>query len=265
MTGSISSTAEFVSRDLGHSNLSGAWRQKHFQTIRLLQSTVVSLSRPHVSFSLDIGMATEDFESVAPQQEVHFRDGAVKQGRPRSERSRAAILAATLAEIEKVGVNTLTIEAVARRAKVGKATVYRWWPTRTALIIEAMNQIPYIEVPDTGNLVSDLTELSIFLRDKIFSSILGKILTHLSAERGVLEPEIDVYVSGRSIWPVDIANRAISRGELVPWVDPHVLLSIAAGPLLAHVLLGGPRPSDAAIAHAASAAAASYAPPESPQ
>ena len=59
--------------------------------------------------------------------------------RPRSEKARKAVIRATLKLLERVGFNELTIEAVAARAGVGKATVYRWWPNKAELVIAAFS------------------------------------------------------------------------------------------------------------------------------
>ena len=58
-------------------------------------------------------------------------------GRPRSEKARKAVIQSTLTLLKRVGFNELTIEAVAARAGVGKATVYRWWPNKAELVIAA--------------------------------------------------------------------------------------------------------------------------------
>src|SRR5437667_11698445 len=58
-------------------------------------------------------------------------------GRPRSEKARKAVIRATLKLLERVGFNELTIEAVAARAGVGKATDYRWWANKAELVVDA--------------------------------------------------------------------------------------------------------------------------------
>ncbi|WP_157897188.1 TetR/AcrR family transcriptional regulator [Mycobacteroides salmoniphilum] len=183
---------------------------------------------------------------------------AARQGRPRSEKSRVAILQATLALIEEVGIGALTIEAVAHRAKVGKSTIYRWWPSQTALIIDAMSMIPYIDIPDTGNVIDDLTRLAISLRDWVFGSAIGQILIHISRERHSLDPVLNKYIEDRTIWPVIVIERAVARGELDTSANPQLLIGMAVGPVLAHVFFGGPIPADRAIDEAARAAVAAY-------
>lgn len=76
----------------------------------------------------------------------------------RNEQSRRAILDACISLIGEAGYENVSIEAIARRACVGKQTIYRWWPSKGAVILEAATQSLDIVVafPDTGDLVADL-------------------------------------------------------------------------------------------------------------
>lgn len=79
----------------------------------------------------------------------------------RSRRSRDAILAATMDLLGEVGYDRLTMEAIAARAGAGKQTIYRWWSTKRALVLEAFrhlnaSQDEALELPDTGDIDADL-------------------------------------------------------------------------------------------------------------
>ncbi|UQA95816.1 TetR/AcrR family transcriptional regulator [Streptomyces halobius] len=78
----------------------------------------------------------------------------------RSERSRRAILDASLALVGEVGYDKLTIEGIASRAGVGKQTIYRWWPSKAAVLLDAFTagvDEDYAQgLPDTGDLTADL-------------------------------------------------------------------------------------------------------------
>ncbi|MFP8870746.1 MAG: helix-turn-helix domain-containing protein, partial [Myxococcota bacterium] len=76
-------------------------------------------------------------------------------GRPRSEEAHQAILDATLELLVEVGFSGLTVEGVASRAGVGKATIYRRWASKIPLIVEAFGQLPGFEDCDTGSLAED--------------------------------------------------------------------------------------------------------------
>ena len=87
-------------------------------------------------------------------------NGKRAPGRPRSEQSRQAILRSTLKFLRQPGgFPDLSIQAVAAAANVSKATVYRWWPTKAALVADAFSASleQELQFPDTGSLRSDMT------------------------------------------------------------------------------------------------------------
>ena len=79
-------------------------------------------------------------------------------GRPRSENARQAILRSTIKLLRHVGFADLSIEAIAADAKVGKATVYRWWPNKGALVVDAFASTTEEELhfPDSGSVFKDV-------------------------------------------------------------------------------------------------------------
>src|ERR1700761_5400879 len=98
-------------------------------------------------------------------------------GRPRNERSRQAILRSTLKLLRKHGFAALTIEAVAAGAHVGKATVYRWWPNKGALVVDAFATSIEDELhfPDSGSVRQDMSlQMNQFL--EVLHSRSGRIV-----------------------------------------------------------------------------------------
>ncbi|HEY1176846.1 MAG TPA: TetR/AcrR family transcriptional regulator [Phytomonospora sp.] len=87
----------------------------------------------------------------------------VKQPARRSERSKQAILGAAAELLAEVGFPKLTIEAIAARAGVGKQTIYRWWPSKGAVVFDAllsrMGDDGDLSLPDSGDLATDLREM----------------------------------------------------------------------------------------------------------
>src|SRR4051794_33161402 len=82
---------------------------------------------------------------------------ARRVGRPRDQRAEGAILDATVALVGEVGFGNLTVDAVAARAGVGKATIYRRWASKEELVIAAVTCLRHgVEAPDTGSVVDDL-------------------------------------------------------------------------------------------------------------
>src|SRR5271169_6509403 len=101
-------------------------------------------------------------------------------GRPRSEQARLAILRSTLKLLGKNGFSELTIESVAAHAGVGKATVYRWWSNKAALIADAFasSTTRKLHFPDTGSVRTDLSQQMRQLI-KVFRSRRGRIVSAL--------------------------------------------------------------------------------------
>src|SRR5215469_3694081 len=82
------------------------------------------------------------------------------RGRPRDEAARLRILTAALDLMDETAFAQVTAEAIAERAGASKATVYRWWPNKAAVVIEAFREsfAPELPLRDTGSLREDLTE-----------------------------------------------------------------------------------------------------------
>ena len=163
-------------------------------------------------------------------------------GRPRSEEAHRAILDATLVLLQEMGFSALTVEGVATRAGVGKATIYRRWPSKLPLVVEAFGQLPAFEDVDTGTLAGDLKEmLTRYLRD-FLSTPLATVYPSLAAERAhnpELGQVLDPVLRSRRRPLVAALQRAVARGE----VDEHVDLDLAAdlivGPIAVRLFFRG--------------------------
>jgi AcrR family transcriptional regulator len=167
------------------------------------------------------------------------RRGAPRRGRPRSDRAREAILAATLGELTEHGFLGLGIEAIAQRAGVAKTTIYRWWPDKIALALDALRHLPELPESDTGSLVGDLDLLRRDLLDLLVSTSLGSVLPVLIAERRCRSEHqgaIDDYMRERAMPWTRAVQRAIVRGELPPDVDAEFVALLLAGPLTHSIL-----------------------------
>ncbi len=163
-------------------------------------------------------------------------------GRPRSEQARLAILRSTLKLLGENGFSALTIEAVAAHASVGKATVYRWWPNKAALIADAFasSTSRKLHFPDTGSVCTDMSQQ---MRQvvKIFRSRRGRIV---SAMLGGGQSDRDLIVAFRErfLWPrrreaYATLRRGIERGELRDDVDMDLLLDSLYGPIYMRFLI----------------------------
>jgi AcrR family transcriptional regulator len=157
------------------------------------------------------------------------------RGRPRSEQSRLAILDATKQLLEERGFVDLTIEEVALRASVGKATIYRRWPTKGTLVFESFmfDFLARQPIADTGNLRGDLlATLRGWIRT-VKGTVTGRTLVGLIAEVQ-RDPELAEVWRDRFVIPVRtqhryIIERAITRGEIPSTTDVDITLDLLFG------------------------------------
>jgi AcrR family transcriptional regulator len=166
--------------------------------------------------------------------------GDRRPGRPRSETTRRAILAAAIEELQEHGYAALTIEGIAARAGAGKQTIYRWWPSKADVVLDAMLDLAAarITVPDEGSLPADL---SAFLSATFRQRGQRPVLIGLMAE-ALLDPVFaaafrDRFLFSRRDALREILDRAVTRGEIAPDVDPELLIDIVYGVLWYRLML----------------------------
>lgn len=153
---------------------------------------------------------------------------------PRVARSRVAIVDATIGLLLEGGIDDLSVDAIAERAGVSKATIYRHWETRQHLIMDALATMKRgVEAPDTGSLRGDLLTLLQGVSSHLASPA-GSVYCSLSgaAEH---DPELATmrreFAAERGQVMRTILHRAIERGELHADVDIELMLARLVGPL----------------------------------
>jgi AcrR family transcriptional regulator len=163
-------------------------------------------------------------------------------GRPRSEPVRLAILRSTLKLLGEHGFSDLSIEGVAARAGVGKATVYRWWPNKAALITDAFASSTgeKLHFPDTGSVHADMSQQMRQLI-KIFLSRRGRIVSAILAagqsDRNVIAAFRGRFMKPRRQEAYATLQRGIQRGELRKDIDMDLLLDSLYGPIYMRFLI----------------------------
>ncbi len=170
-------------------------------------------------------------------------NGKRPPGRPRSEESRQSILRSTLKLLKQDGgFADLSIEAVAADANVGKTTVYRWWPTKAALVADAFSASADEELrfPNTGSVQTDMS-LQMRRVIRIFRSQRGKVVAALLAG-GQSDPELLEAFRERFLWPkrrqaYQTLQRGIDRGELPVGSDLDLILDSLYGPIYMRFLI----------------------------
>ncbi len=163
-------------------------------------------------------------------------------GRPRCEHSKQAILRSTLKLLRRRGFVQLSIEAIAADAGVGKATVYRWWPNKGALVVDAFASSIEDELhfPDCGSLYDDVS-----LQMNQYIGVLNSGRGHMVAQilaAGQSDPELLEAFRARFLRPrrqeaYRMLRRAIDRGELPGNLDLDLVLDTLYGAIYMRFLI----------------------------
>ncbi|MEU6168687.1 TetR/AcrR family transcriptional regulator [Streptomyces tanashiensis] len=164
----------------------------------------------------------------------------------RSERSRRAIFDAALALVSETGYAKTTIEGIAARAGVGKQTIYRWWPSKAAVLLDAFLDLAAranealggdadSEIPDTGDLAADLKCVLRATVDELSDPAFDGPTRALAAE-GIVDPELGARFTEALLEPqlqyyVRRIEAAQAKGDIDPGVDPRVAVELLVGPL----------------------------------
>ena len=169
--------------------------------------------------------------------------GASKGGRPRSVQAQQAILDATLTFLATEGFDAMSIEAIAAKAGVGKQTIYRWWTSKEALVIDAIKSWQQTQTPmiDTGSLREDFLVMSRNAFQTwngpdargLAMNMLGVMTTHPH----VYQAFYDQVVAPRFQQFAQMIRRAQAQGEVRQDLDANEIIGLLAGPLWYHLFL----------------------------
>lgn len=162
---------------------------------------------------------------------------------PRSVRTTRAVLDATAQLLTHGGLTAATIDAIRDRSGVSKTTIYKHWPNRLCVVIDAFVDSLAVQttLPDTGSAQGDFTEqlrrVTLFY-DSSIGRVLAQILasalqddtaSHWLSERLDLSREHGI----RQLW-----DRAVARGEVDPRIDPDIAMDLIFGPVMWRVVAG---------------------------
>jgi AcrR family transcriptional regulator len=160
-----------------------------------------------------------------------------RRGRPRSERARRAILSAAADLLLDNGAAHMSMGAVAERAGVSKATIYRWWPSKQMLALEALLDWTVVDgpEPDTGTLRGDLLALLLPWVREIGARPYGRVIAALVGEAQADEQFAAAYrthfIEQRRA-PLRAAfERAVARGEVSAALDVEAAIDLIYGPV----------------------------------
>jgi AcrR family transcriptional regulator len=173
------------------------------------------------------------------------------RGRPRSEKAQKAILAAAIDLLLEHGLHAMSMDAVAERAGVSKATIYRWWPSKELLALDALATEWQVTAPDAtrdtgslrGDLLARLRPWLRQLRDKPYGRVVAGLVATAQADAEFAELYLERFVRSRRDAMRPVLLRAIDRGEIPANIDLEVALDLIYGPIY-HRMLHGHAPLD---------------------
>lgn len=171
----------------------------------------------------------------------------------RSEKSRRAIYAAALSLVGEAGYAKTTIEGIAARAGVGKQTIYRWWPSKAAVLLEAFLDLSEqaaeaaggadgaYDIPDTGDLAADLKLVLRATVDELNDPTF-EVPTRALAAEGIVDAAIGAQYAEKLLEPqvalyVRRLRAAQEAGTVRDDIDPRTAMELLTGPIVHRWLL----------------------------
>jgi len=169
-----------------------------------------------------------------------------RPGRPRRAEVDQAILDAAVELLARQGYDGVTMEGVAAEAGVGKATLYRRWPGKTDLILDAIRSLkPELAHPDTGETRRDLVEImagAIAWRDDTeLTQVVAALMAEMPRNPELAEVYRSRFLAPRRAETVEVLRRGIDRGDIRPDIDLELVLDLLIGSVFYRGLLSGGR------------------------
>ncbi|HCQ71391.1 MAG: TetR family transcriptional regulator [Alphaproteobacteria bacterium] len=163
-------------------------------------------------------------------------ESPARKGRPRSEKSKKSILKATNSLLLHMSVQELSIEAIAKKAKVGKTTIYRWWPNKTAVIMEALSNQPGMQTPlPTPRNNAEAIQMQLEKLIRLLHSKNGETIAQLFAEAQSDEKAQAIFENNFLTPLIDAMEYSIEQGqkdgEFADRYDVKSVVDILCGPI----------------------------------
>lgn len=154
------------------------------------------------------------------------RERRMSIGAQRNPASQEAILQAAEEILAEGGPGAFSIEAVAKRAKAGKPTIYRWWPSKAALLLDVYHrQKNVVAAPDTGTIEEDvftfLSSLLSYWRESSAGAVFRSVIAEAQTDAAAAEA-LAAYAQERWKHSGEMFRRAQVRGEVASWIDPEL-------------------------------------------
>ncbi len=170
-----------------------------------------------------------------------------KPGRPRERRADRAIIEATLDLLKEEGLGSVSVEAIAARAGVSKATIYRRWDSKEEVIIDAVvSMADAVELDLTGDIRTDLIailrRMRVFLSDAGAGSVFPWLIGEISRGSELGRRYAESVIHPRRAMVSELIQSAILRGDLRSDLDSTIAVDMLMGPVVIHKLLGPRHP-----------------------
>lgn len=179
-----------------------------------------------------MGQAALKFEVIEDQPQ----ENSGRRGRPRSERSRAKILDSTNKLLLHMSVQELSIEAIAKKAKVGKTTIYRWWPNKTAIVMDALASQPGMQSPlPTAKNNAEAITMQLEKLIRLLHSKNGETIAQLFSEAQSDEKAHKIFENNFLTPLIDAIEYSIEQGkqdgEFRPSISTKIAVDLLCGPI----------------------------------
>lgn len=186
--------------------------------------------------AFNLAEVQEDVYEKDIMQDNDDNNETLKKGRPRSEKSRRAILKATNSLLLHSSVQDLSIEAIAKKAKVGKTTIYRWWPNKTSVVMDALMSQPGLNKPlPTPSNNAEAVKMQLDKLMHLLDSKNGQIIAQLFSEAQADDKSQEIFDSNFLSPLIDAVEYSIEQGqedgEFSKKLDPRMVVDMICGPV----------------------------------
>jgi AcrR family transcriptional regulator len=167
-----------------------------------------------------------------------------KRGRPRNIETQNTILSVSYGLLLEIGFEAVTVEKIADLAKVSKATIYKWWPNKAAVVMDGFLSAvsARLPVPDTGsvfqNILEHATNMARFMNSRE-GSIFLQIIGEGQVDSALAEAYQTRYIQPRRLEVHGIMDQGIRRGELNKNLDIGLCTDLIYGPIFYRLLVTG--------------------------
>lgn len=167
----------------------------------------------------------------------------IRKGRPRSDTSRRAILEATRRLLSHTTVQKLSIEAIAKKAGVGKTTIYRWWPSKASVAMDAIfsqpgfqNILPTPASAEDG-IVNQLEKIVAQLNGKN-GRVVAQIISEIQDDHDAVENFHRYYMQARCFQLAKLIDEGVRSGEFKTDIDIETTVDALIGPVFFRLMSG---------------------------